>query len=209
MRAVDAELILRALDRLGAAAAGLPSFSYARGDVGARPRAKAPPEARSIVIAAAVVSATLGAAALLGAPYVSISSAAAWIGRLVGLGAWVAMLRLATCVLEIGGPRIAGWVYVTWLFLFPFAGEQLAVGLNGLLDFAPPARHSTSVLSMEVRGARGRQRPFVRLKGWREGMGEVEVPTAEWFVEGERVVVTTKPGCFGWEWVQKVGRDTQ
>jgi hypothetical protein len=207
MPAVDSELILCTLEGLGAAAAGLPSFAYTRGDVGGRPRQRALPEPRSIVIAATVASAVLGAAALLGAPYTAISSGAAWIGRLAGLCAWLAMLRLAWGVIEIGGLRIAGWVYVTWLILFPFAGEQLVVGLNGLLDFSAPGHHRTRVISTDLRSARGRQRPFVRLEGWRQGMGEVEVPAAEWFVEGERVVVTTKPGCFGWEWIQNVARD--
>jgi hypothetical protein len=86
------------------------------------------------------------------------------------------------------------------LFAFPLLGGAAAVGLNAALDDARPARHATVVVSTWS----GKGGGYVTVRSWRRGHDNPKLSVSAAFVgrvrTGDPVVVTTGPGCFGWEW---------
>lgn len=93
------------------------------------------------------------------------------------------------------------WAFIG-LAVFPFGVGTSLLVLNKQLDAAPVEEHVVSILRMHQRQS------DLHTTTWREGRTEERLVVKRAFFqtlhEGDRVVVRTHPGRFGWPWIEPV-----
>lgn len=125
-----------------------------------------------------------------------------WLCLAVGAGATGVGFRLWPA----GRPSFVRVFLLAWA-----APLAVAVGLAGnvLLDNSPPLPHATRFLGL---GSRHKGPSQARFASWREPGGEERVTCSAWRMDrfcygrepNSAVVVTTRRGTFGWEWIESV-----
>lgn len=101
-----------------------------------------------------------------------------------------------------------GTLLYSILFL-PMLGLGAVMGANCALDGSAPTRRVVTVVdkaeSHRIRKGRRRDRWYVYVNSWRPDMDRIQIRVGgsdfEQFDEGDKVVVWTKPGLLGLEWL--------
>jgi hypothetical protein len=96
-------------------------------------------------------------------------------------------------------------VFLIALFAFPLAGMGYDTFLNGALDNGPPAAHQVMVINKYYTKKKNRFSYYVVVQSWRE-RSEEKLKISRRFYEyldpgSSRIIVRTKPGKFGFEWI--------
>lgn len=100
-----------------------------------------------------------------------------------------------------GTARSAMWLGI-WIAP-PLWGIGLGVGGNALLDGSAATEHPSEVVG-RVRS--GKNTYKLLLRSWREGHEKESHPDRLGARPGDAVIVTTRSGFFGWEWVTHLRR---
>jgi hypothetical protein len=92
----------------------------------------------------------------------------------------------------------------------PVVTTEILPMINGLGDLGPPSFHVAKVVRKFTKG-RKTKTYHATLTSWRRGEKTVDIRVVRgvwgWATEGGNVVVTTRPGLLGWEWVVAVGSE--
>lgn len=125
-----------------------------------------------------------------------------WICLAVGAG----MTWLGLRLWPPGRTSFLGVYLLAWA---PALAVALGLGGNVLLDQSLPVAHATRFLGL---GTRHKGPSQARFASWREPGSEERVTCTVWRMDrfcyghatGSAVVVTTRRGALGWEWIESV-----
>lgn len=100
--------------------------------------------------------------------------------------------------------RALGWASLICFFIH-VGGLMIAVKSgNALLDNSVAVKHSTTILRKRLSGGKVTTR-YITVPSWRPGEKELEIEVDRSLYAsrfpGSPIVITTKSGAFGWEWI--------
>lgn len=102
-------------------------------------------------------------------------------------------------------------VFIISLFAFPLAGVGYSTYLNGFLDKSPPVEHEVLVTRKYTSKSKNSTNYHMVTETWREGEKEEKFGASRRFYHSiqpyeTKLIITTKPGKFGFEWVVGINR---
>ena len=130
----------------------------------------------------------------------------------LGLLAWLSVMPVVGALVRgrSGSFRLFGACFCLLLVGWPLFGAGLAATLNARMDTDAPAQHRARVQSKGSRSYKGSTSYFVRVEGFSEREGALELPVEHDVYaavkEGEDVVVEVGRGRFGWAWLKGIRR---
>ena len=198
-----AKSLPRLVDRLGTIADNLPSFE--RSPVG-----RAAPLRTSLAVVG-------GMAGAMGALVFGVTSSLRWeiitanaILKCVGGGlvAWVALSVVAFVTMrgKSDALRAFGFVFFGGLVAYPAIGAGLGSMLNATLDEGAAVVHVAPIARRYTTTSKNNTTYHVVLTSWRPDRDGIEVVVSRdtyMHAEGASLRITTRPGRFGWEWIDR------
>ncbi|MFO0591651.1 MAG: hypothetical protein U0441_29160 [Polyangiaceae bacterium] len=201
--AADAENIAPLVERLAVIAENLPSFE--RSPVG-----RAAPLRTT-------VAAIVGMGGAMGALVFGAVSATRWeiltagvLGKcvLAGFVAWAVLSVIAFVTMrgKSDALRAYGFVLFGGLVVYPAIGAGLGSMANATLDEGPATVHVAPITRRYTTTSKNNTTYHVVLQSWRPDRDGIEVTvTRDAYMNaiGASLRVTTRPGRFGWEWLDR------
>jgi hypothetical protein len=104
-------------------------------------------------------------------------------------------------------------IWITSLFLYPFAGASYMMFLNGYRDQAPAMSNQVMVVDKRISKSDKSTSYHAFVESWRDpndvekiDVSERDYPRIQ--PEATKMTVTTKPGRFGYEWIKEYRLET-
>ena len=183
---------------LADAASGLPLFARGRAAGAARPVSQEALPVALLFVVAMVLPRFVAEPADPVAP---------GQGAVLGLCVWLVVVAAAVTHLRGRSRALVrlGTIAFLGLFTIPASAYWVLCWANRALDTGPPTEHATHVTGTGGVARAGDGKFAVAVAPWRPGMRVVlQIPTklVTKATEGAPLVVITRPGLIGWEWVE-------
>jgi hypothetical protein len=129
-------------------------------------------------------------------------------GFLLGLVLWFTVIFLGARWMRGKIDAFRAWLLGVGLLVIgiPLSSVGALVLLNGFLDSSPPVSHTVQLLNKtsSTSGKSGRKY-YIHVKSWRPGEREIRIKVSSSYYNSVStytpVVVVTKQGTFGYEWI--------
>ncbi len=127
-----------------------------------------------------------------------------WTAFFGGLLLWLVSIPILARILRGRSTSLRDLAtsVIALAFGFPLGGADLLLTLNAVLDGSPPEEHATQVSHRRRRTGKN-SAYFVTVSSWHPGEATIEIQinssVYSTLAVGQRVVVTTGKGLFGWE----------
>lgn len=130
-------------------------------------------------------------------------------GALVALAAWLSLFPLSWLWMRGHSRSFRNFLITVLLSVIPvmLLGSELVYLANALLDRGPSTPHEVVISRRRISTGRRTHR-YVYAPWWEAPHADVEMEVAastyRRFHPGDAVVLTSRPGAFGWPWIERM-----